>query len=112
MEDVRGGRVVDNDGLAERAADLTQILDVVSLVIVARFAEQTVVYRVGDVELVQERVAIFGYGGGEHNNFVDLADTLEEGVDSWAFDDVDIVVLAFNLHGNCEVCLVEDLNEC
>ena len=48
----------------------------------------------------------------EHNDFVDLADTLEEGIDSWTLDHVDIVVLALDLYRDCEVCLVEDLIEC
>jgi hypothetical protein len=39
VEDVRCGRVVDDDGLTQRAANLAQILDVVALVVVARLAE-------------------------------------------------------------------------
>jgi hypothetical protein len=61
VEDVRCGRVVDDDRLTQRAADLAQILDVVALVVVARLAEQTVVDRVGDVELVEKGIAVFGY---------------------------------------------------
>lgn len=53
VEDVRCRRVVDDDRLTQWATNLAQILDVVALVVVARLAEQTVVDRVGDVELIQ-----------------------------------------------------------
>lgn len=39
VENVRCGRVVDDDRLAKWAANLAQILDVVALVVVARLAE-------------------------------------------------------------------------
>ena len=49
MENVGGWGVVDDDGFAEVAADLGEILDVVSLVVVATFAEEAVVNHVMDV---------------------------------------------------------------
>ena len=58
VEDVGGGRVVDDDGILQVTSDLRQVLDVVSLVVVAAFAEQAVVDNLVDVELVQEGVAI------------------------------------------------------
>lgn len=39
MEDIRGGRVVDDDRLSNVAADLRQILDIVALVVVAAVPE-------------------------------------------------------------------------
>ena len=39
VENVRCGRVVDDDGVLEVAADLGEILDVVALVVIAAFAE-------------------------------------------------------------------------
>jgi hypothetical protein len=111
VEDVRCGRVVDDDRLTQRAADLAQILDVVALVVVARLAEQTVVDRVGDVELVEKGIAVFGYGCGEDDNFVDLSDAFEEGVDAGALDYVDVVVLSFDFDRDCEIGLVEDLTK-
>jgi hypothetical protein len=70
-----------------------------------------VVDRVGDVELVEEGIAVFGYRCGEDDNFVDLADTFQESINARAFDYVDIVVLSFNFDGNGEIGLVEDLTE-
>lgn len=39
VEDVRGRRVVDDDGILQIPSDLGEILDVVALVVVAAFAE-------------------------------------------------------------------------
>lgn len=76
MENVRRRRVVDDDCVFQVAADLRQILivlvwawvwiglttylDVVTLVVVATFAEETVVYNTVNVQLVQQWVAILG----------------------------------------------------
>lgn len=53
VEDVACRRVVDNDRVLEISAYLAQIFDVVALVIVAAFAEQSVVHNVVDIQLVQ-----------------------------------------------------------
>lgn len=58
VEDVGCGRVVDNDGVLEVSSDLGQVFDVVSLVVIAGFTEEPVVYHFVDIELVQERVAV------------------------------------------------------
>jgi hypothetical protein len=49
MENVGCWRVVDDDSFAKISSDLGKILDVVSLVIIATFTEQTVMYDVMDV---------------------------------------------------------------
>lgn len=61
VENVAGGRVVDDDGFFQFAADLAQVFDVVSLMVVAALAEQSVVNDVVDVQLIQQRISIFGY---------------------------------------------------
>lgn len=48
-------------------------------------------------------------GCGENNHLVKLAYPLHELVDSRALDDVDIVVVALDLHWYREIRLVEDL---
>ena len=53
MEYVRGGGVVDNDGVFQVSPDLGKILYVVALVVVTTLAEQTVVDNLVDIELVQ-----------------------------------------------------------
>lgn len=58
VEDVGRGRVVDNDGVLEVAADLRQVLDVVALVVVATLAEEAMVHHLVDIQLVEERIAI------------------------------------------------------
>lgn len=68
------------------------------------------VYRAGDVELVEKRVAVLGYRGGEHDDFVNLANPFEEGVNTGALDDIDIMVLAFDFDRDSKVSLVEDLS--
>ena len=54
-------------------------------------------------------LAYFGNGGGEHDYFIKLSNPLHELVDSWPLDDVDIVVVALDLHWYREIRLVEDL---
>jgi hypothetical protein len=58
VENVRGRRVVDDDGVLQVAAHLRQVLDVVALVVVAALPEQPVVDNLVDVQLIEERVAI------------------------------------------------------
>jgi hypothetical protein len=76
VEDVRGRRVVDDDGVLEITANLREVLlnalvsgcgrrqwsqsyfDVVTLVVVTTFAEKSVVDNAVDVKLVKERVAV------------------------------------------------------
>lgn len=58
VEDIGCGRVVDDDGVLEIAANLGQVLDVVALVVVAAFAEKPVVDDIVDVELIEERIAV------------------------------------------------------
>lgn len=76
MEDVRRGRVVNDDGVLEVAANLREILKqvlasdvrkivtsfsdlyVVALVVVATLAEKTVVNNAVNVELVEKRITV------------------------------------------------------
>ena len=58
MEDVRGGRIVDDDSILEIPSDLRQVFDVVALVVVAALSEKSVVHHIVDIKLVQQRVAI------------------------------------------------------
>lgn len=52
VEDVGCGGVIDDDGVFEIPSDLGQVFDVVPLVVVAGFAEESVVYHLVDIELV------------------------------------------------------------
>ena len=80
-----------------------------------------------DIQLVKERITIlavlamykhenragvsyFGDRGGKNNNFVKFSHTLHELINTRSLDDIHIVILSFNLDGNCEICLVEYLN--
>ena len=144
MEDVRRGRVVNDDGVLEVAAYLREILKqvlasdaamisasfsdlyVVALVVVAAFAEESVVDNAVNVELVEKRITVlqslarlfgtsrqwtyFGNRCGENDNLVQFAHSLHELVHTRSLDDIDIVILAFNLHGNGKVCLVQNLS--
>ena len=56
-------------------------------------------------------VTYFRYRRCENNNFVQLADSLHESVHAGAFDHVDIVILAFNLHRNSKISLMENLSD-
>jgi len=49
VEDVGCWGIVDDDGLSEISSDLGKIFDIVSLVIVATFAEEAVVNDVVDI---------------------------------------------------------------
>lgn len=74
MEDVRGWRIVDDDGLLEIAANLGEVLfrlergidtaldqtclDVVALVVVAALSEEAVMDGTVNVQLIEKRVAV------------------------------------------------------
>lgn len=49
VENVRGGRVVNDNRLLKVAANLREVLDVVALVVVAALAEQSVMYHAMNV---------------------------------------------------------------
>lgn len=101
-------------------------LYVVALVVVAAFAEKSVVNNAVNVELVEEGITIllslaelpeqnnaatyFGNRCCKNHHFVQFAHTLHELVNARSLDDIDIVVLAFNFHRNREVCLVQNLH--
>lgn len=142
VKDVGCGRVVDDDGVFEVPSDLGQVFDVVPLVVVARFAEEAVVYHFVDIELVQERVTVLSrvgqlpktrgtseeprrrFGGcevdmtylrdrsREHNYFVQLSHSLHELIHARSLYDVHIVVVTLYLYRNGEVGLVEKLERC
>lgn len=109
MEDVAGGRIVDDDGFLQVSSHLTQILDIIALVVVAAFPEEPMVDDVVYIQLVEERVTVLGHRGSEDHHFVDFAHSLEKCIDAGPFYDIDVVVLAFDLDGNSKICLMEDL---
>lgn len=80
VEDVGCRRVVDNDSVLEVASDLGQILDVVSLVIVAALSEKSVVHDLVDVKLIKERVTVLDHPVSwlhDTNGAVEESHTLE-----------------------------------
>jgi hypothetical protein len=53
-----------------------------------------------------------GYRSGKDNYLIQFTNPLHKLIDSWAFDDIYVVVLALNFHRNGEVSLVENLKIC
>ena len=51
-----------------------------------------------------------GNGCSEYHNLIELADAFHELVHSWSLDHIDVVVVALDFNGYCEVSLVEDLD--
>lgn len=45
----------------------------------------------------------------EYHHLVQLTDALHELIHSWPLDNVDVVVVALDFNGYCEVSLVKDL---
>lgn len=62
VEDVRCGRVVDDDGVFEVPPDLRKILDVVPLMVVAALAEKPMMDDVVDIQLIQQGVTVLNLG--------------------------------------------------
>ena len=62
-----------------------------------------------NVQLVEQRVAVFGDGSCEDDHFVYFTDSLEERINARSFYDIHVVILAFDFDWNGEVCLMEDL---
>ena len=106
VEDIACRRVVNDDGLSQIAPDLAKILHIVALVIVTAFSEKPVMHDMMNVQLIEERVAVLRDGCREDDNFVELTDAFEEGVHARPFDDVNVVILAFDFNGYREVRLV------
>lgn len=77
----------------------------------AALAEQPVMHDVVDIQLVEEGVAVLRDWSREHDHLVQLAHPLHELVDAWTLDDINIVVVAFDLDRYCEVRLVKYLEE-
>jgi hypothetical protein len=109
VEDITRRRVVDDDGLLKITPDLTQILDIVALVVITALPEEPMMHDLMNIQLVEEGVAVFGHRCGEHYDLVNLAHAFEKGIHARPFYDVDVVILTFNLNGDREICLVEDL---
>lgn len=93
--------------------------------VVAAFAEEAVVNDAVDVQLIEERIAILERisrsqdrwryrvylrdRSRENNHFIEFSNPTHELVNTRALDDIDVVVLIFNLDWDREVCLVENL---
>lgn len=45
----------------------------------------------------------------EYYNFVQLTDALHKLIHPWSLDDIDVVVVALDFNGYCEVSLMKDL---
>lgn len=58
VENIRCGRVIDDDGVLQVASNLREVLDVVSLVIITALPEKPMVDDFVDVQLVKKRVAV------------------------------------------------------
>jgi hypothetical protein len=57
-----------------------------------------------------ERVSTYlGHGRSEDDDFVEFANPLHELVHARTLDDIDVVIVALDLHGYCEIGLVENL---
>jgi hypothetical protein len=50
-----------------------------------------------------------GHRRRKDNHLVELTNPLHELVDAWSLDDIDIMVVALDFYGYCEVGLVKDL---
>lgn len=58
VENIGGGRVVDDNSVFQVSSDFGKIFDIVATMIVTTLTEKTVVYNAMNVELIQQRIAI------------------------------------------------------
>lgn len=58
VENVRCGGIVNDDSIPKVTPELREILDVIAVMVIAAFAEQTVMNNVVNVELVKQWVAV------------------------------------------------------
>lgn len=61
MKDVGRRRIVDNNRILELPSNLREVFDIIALVVVAAFSEETMVYNVVDIKLIEERNLIDGF---------------------------------------------------
>lgn len=111
MEDITRRRVVDDDGVLEISAELTEVLDIVAHVVVTGFSKEAMVHDLVDVEHVQHGIGILGQGGRKDDNLKVLSHDAHKLVDSRSLDDIDVVVDAIDLYRHDEIGLVNDLNK-
>jgi hypothetical protein len=109
VENVGCWGVVDDDCVFEVTSDLGEVLHIVALVVVTALTEKPMVNNLVNVKLIQERVAVLRDRRRKDHHFIKLANPLHELINTWTFDDVDIVVIAFNFNRNREIGLVQDL---
>lgn len=64
-----------------------------------------------DVELIEHGIGIFGKTRSENDHFKELTDHFEELVDIRTLENIDIMTLAINLHGNNKVGVFYRLKE-
>lgn len=58
VENIGGGRVVDDNGVFQVSPNFRKVLDIVAAVVMAALPEKTVVHDAVNVELIQQWVAI------------------------------------------------------
>jgi len=61
VENIRRRRVIDDDGVLQVASNLREVLDVVSLMVIATLPEKPVVDDFVDVQLVEKRIAVLNF---------------------------------------------------
>lgn len=61
VENIRRRRVIDDDGVLQVASNLREVLDVVSLMVIAALPEKPVVDDFVDVQLVEKRIAVLNF---------------------------------------------------
>lgn len=91
--------------------------------VITAFTEQTVMDYAMDVQLVKQWIAVLKKSQqqkrnitsritnlrdrrSKHNNFVKLAHSFHKGVHTWPLNDIHIMILTFDFHGNRKVGLV------
>jgi hypothetical protein len=73
--------------------------------------ERVTVLEIVSYDFRLRREAYLRHGSSEDDHFVKLSNTSHEIVHTWTLDDVDVVILAFDFHRDCEVGLMENLGE-
>lgn len=94
VEDVRCRRVVEDDSVLNRASELRE----------EKMRQHVVIEDIGGMK------TYFAQTGCEYDHFVNLAHLLQELVNAWSLNDVDIVPVVLNLDRHDIICLLDRLN--
>lgn len=107
VEDVRGGRVVQNEGFPQVPSQAAEVLDIAALMEHAGLTEEAGPEHPTPVQQISHRVGILGQAGSEENTFKEFPHSSQELIHIRPLEHIDLVSGPLNLYRHYEVSIVD-----